>query len=390
MTRADAQIAYLDYNATAPVLPAVVEAMRCVWQLPVNASSVHGFGRKGKQMLREARKDIAKAIGAQGAEIIFTSGGTEANNHSVKAIESIDVVMHSSIEHVSLHNPVKEMTESGIVKAPYVIPVTGDGVVDVGALSEKLKELKDSQEITAQKFLVSVMLVNNETGVIQPVAEIAQAVYQCGGFMHCDASQAIGKIPVDFTELNVDMMTISAHKAGGPQGVGALVVKRGLHIKPLHFGGGQERGYRAGTENIAGICGFAEALKQIRFPNIVLQKYLEEEIKQYAPDAIIAGEGAQRIPNTSCIILNGMSSELQLMTFDLGGVAVSSGSACSSGKVATSHVLLAMGYSEDLARSSIRVSYGERTTEEEIQKFIRLWKKNYDKARCNIMQDIPA
>lgn len=358
---------YLDYNATTPVLPQVKKAVLAAMEQPFNPSSIHAYGREGRKIVENARKQLMDAVKADGAQVIFTSSGTEANNLAITGCKAAATLVVSSIEHPS----VLKIAET---HKAWLIPVDERGVVSLTALEKMLACLEE-------KPLVSVMLANNETGVIQPVKEIAQLVYRHGGYMHCDASQALGKIPLDFTELNVDMMTLSAHKCGGALGAAALIIKKGMVLNPAQIGGGQESGYRAGTENVPAIAGFGVAASHAATVSSELRDYLEREIATIAPDAIIFGKGAERLPNTSCIALPGMSGETQLIAFDLAGVAVSSGSACSSGKVGISHVLLAMGVDKTLAASAVRVSVGQGTTKEDIDAFLNVWKRNYDKQK---------
>lgn len=363
-------ITYLDYNATTPVRPQVVERMCKLLAEPHNASSVHFYGREGKKFLENAREVIAQAVNAWKNEIVFTSCGTEANNAVLHAAGGRRVLV-SAIEHSSIVRTVPEAER---------IPVNGEGLVQV----EALRELLAREDKPA---FVSVMLANNETGVIQPVAEIVKACREwCGDVLvHTDAAQALGKIPVDFSMLGVDMMTVSAHKLGGPQGAAALVIRNDLPIKPLLTGGGQELGRRAGTENVTAISGFglavelaekdAEQWKRLRG----WLDAMEEEILAHAPEAIVFGRGLARLPGTSCIAMPGVGSETQLMAFDLAGVAVSAGSACSSGRIEASHVIKAMGYGQDVAATAIRISGGWGTTEDDIRKCITEWKKLYDR-----------
>jgi len=358
---------YLDYNATVPLKEEVAEIMAEVAKLPYNPSSIHSFGREAKKLIEEARNEVAKFSGAENAQVIFTSSGTEANNMAINGIKDISAVIVSSIEHVSVLKPAED-------KKAFVIPVDENGVIRLDALRRILENVDG-------KALVSVMLANNETGVIQPIKEIAELVYRNGGYIHCDAAQALGKIKLNFNDLNVDMMTISAHKLGGPQGAAALIIKKGLVVAPFVKGGGQESGYRAGTENVAAIVGFGKAAELADEIKPDLRDWLESEIKSYAPDAVIFGQNVARLPNTSYIAAGKMPSETQLIAFDLSGVAVSSGSACSSGKVSISHVLLAMGVSKEQAAMAIRVSLGKETTKEEISRFLEIWKKNYDKTK---------
>lgn len=364
-------ITYLDYNATTPLRPEVAERVCRLLAEPHNASSVHFYGREGKKFLENARETLAQAVNAWKNEIVFTSCGTEANNAVLHAAGERRVLV-SAIEHSSIAKTVPQAER---------IPVDADGVVRVEALRELL-----AQE--DKPVLVSVMLANNETGVIQPVAEVVRACRDWGGdvLAHTDAAQALGKIPVDFSMLGVDMMTVSAHKLGGPQGAAALVIRNDLPIKPLLTGGGQELGRRAGTENVAGISGFGLAVELTERDGEQWKRLrgwldaMEDEILAHAPDAIVFGRGLSRLPGTSCIAMPGVGSETQLMAFDLAGVAVSAGSACSSGRIEASHVIKAMGYGQEVAGTAIRISGGWGTTEADIRKITMEWRKLYDRA----------
>jgi cysteine desulfurase len=365
---------YLDYNATTPLKPAVAEVMQEAWQQPANASSVHVFGREAKKRIEVARDAVAKLVGAGEAhQVVFTSSGTEANNLALKGLQGVDAVFASAVEHISVLK--------GSTIEPTRIPVGPEGVVDLVALKEML-------EATEGKALVSVMLANNETGVIQPVAEIAKLVYEHNGFIHCDAAQAVGKIAVDIQELNVDMLTISAHKFGGPVGAAALIIKKGISLAARITGGGQEVGYKAGTENVAAIAGFGKAA-ELATENLAkmsvietIRDEMEAELLEHAPDAVVASKKAIRLANTSCISLPNMKNEVQLIAFDLEGVAVSAGSACSSGKVDVSHVLTAMGWTVQEASEAIRISLGPETTTEEVERFTAVWKALYARANA--------
>lgn len=355
--------AYLDYNATAPVRPEAAAAVAAALEIGGNPSSVHAAGRAARRLVEDAREQIAALIGAHAPDIVFTSGGSEANALALGGTGAVRVLV-SAIEHDS----VLRNAATGSC-----IPADRSGVVDLAALERWLGE--SGGEAT----LVSVMLANNETGVIQPVAEAAAIAHRHGALIHCDAVQAVGKIAVDFAALGVDMMTISAHKLGGPQGVGALVLRAGLTITPLIKGGGQERGRRAGTENVPGIAGFAAAAVAARAdlergePARIarLRDRLEAALP---PQAVVHGAAAARLPNTSCIGLPGMSAETQVMALDLAGVAVSSGAACSSGKVRASHVLGAMGLGPADAGSAIRVSLGWASIEDDVERFLAAWR----------------
>ena len=352
-------VVYLDYNATAPARPEVLERMRPMFIQPLNASSVHRSGREAKKHLEQARASIATIISAWPNEIIFMASGTEANVTALRGVSGRRVLV-SAVEHSS----VLKQVDSGSQ-----IPVDSNGIVDLEALEKTLAG--------GMPALVSIMLANNETGVIQPIAQVAEICKKHGAFLHCDAVQGLGKIPVDFGMLGVDMMTLSAHKCGGPLGAAALVVRRELPLTALLTGGGQELGRRAGTENIAAICGFAAAvecaadlapMQKLEF----WRNQMETEIQ--SSGGVVFGKNAPRLPNTSCVAMPGASGEVQLMDFDLKGFAVSAGSACSSGRIESSHVLTAMGVQKSLSASAIRVSGGWATNQEEIIGFTEVWK----------------
>lgn len=361
---------YLDYNATAPIRSEVIELVTEVMAEGGNPSSVHASGRKAKGRLETARRQIASLLKSKSQEIIFTSGGTEANNMVLNGFSDRKLFI-SAAEHDSIVGPSNKLDTE-------VIPVDSAGLLD-------LKELKSRLAASDQPALVSVMLANNETGVIQPIAEIADIVHEFNGILHTDAIQAVGKIDVSFSDLGVDAMTISGHKIGGPQGQGALVLKEGLPIAAHQTGGGQELGRRGGTENVAGIAGFglaaelaAESLKKSEGV-AELRAELETKLKAACSDIVIYGVASDRLPNTCCVSMPGVNSELQVMNFDLAGIAVSAGSACSSGKVKASHVLTAMGATPEAASEAIRISLGRDTTKEEIEKFVEVWSKLYRK-----------
>jgi cysteine desulfurase len=323
-----------------------------------NASSIHAEGRAARKILDDAREVIARELGVIAPMVTFTSGGSEANNLAIKGV-AVERILISAIEHPSVIETAKA---SG--KPVEVIPVTGQGVIDLEALKILLN---------GSKALVSVMLANNETGVIQPIREIADLAHVQGALVHTDAVQAFAKIPVNFSLLGVDLMTITAHKLGGPPGTGALIVRDGLPLTPLIHGGGQELRRRAGTENVAGAAGFAAAASEKRFNVKDLRDKFESELQ----DVVILGQDAERLPNTTCLAVPGLNAETLLMSFDLDGIAVSSGSACSSGKVAKSHVLDAMGVAPEISRAAIRVSLGWNTTEQDISNFIAAWRRIY-------------
>ena len=346
---------YLDHNATSTLRPEARAAMLAAMDLGGNASSVHGEGRAARAMLDQARDEVARAVGVIAPMVVCTSGGSEANNMALKGAP-VERLIVSAIEHPSVLEAAKA---SG--KPVEIVPVDGNGVIDLAALEAMLN---------GPRALVSVMLANNETGVIQPVGEVASLAQQHGARVHCDAVQGLGKIPVNFGLLGVDLMTLSAHKLGGPVGAGALVVRDGLAIEPLIHGGGQELRRRAGTENLVALAGFgavAQSKQDVR--------RLRDRLEAGLDGAAIFGKDAERLPNTTCFAYPGMSAETLLMAFDLDGIAVSSGSACSSGKVAKSHVLAAMGVQPEISRAAIRVSLGWDTTENHIDTFIAAWRR---------------
>ena len=321
-----------------------------------NASSVHAEGRSSRQLLEDSREQVAHAVGVIAPLVVFTSGGSEANNWALKGAPAERLIV-SAIEHPSVLEAAKA---SG--KPVSLIPVDGDGVIDLAALERLLD---------GPKALISVMLANNETGVIQPIREVVALAQAHGALVHTDAVQALGKIPVNFGLLGADLMTLSAHKLGGPLGAGALIVRDGLALEPLIHGGGQELRRRAGTENLSAIAGFGAVASE----NMSTVKALRDELESSLEGAMIFGAAVDRLPNTTCFSLPGLDAETLLMAFDLEGIAVSSGSACSSGKVTKSHVLAAMGIAPEISRAAIRVSLGWDTTSEHIHHFTAVWHK---------------
>ena len=356
------RFAYLDHNAGSPARAEVIAAMAELLAEPGNPSSVHGPGRRARARLEEARASVAALVGAPAAGIVFTSGGTEANNLVLRGTAAARVLV-SAVEHASVRDAVPKAE---------VIPVDGNGVVDLAALDALL-----AGEGAA---LVSVMLANNETGVIQPVAEVARLAKARGALVHCDAAQAPGRLSVSLSDLNVDFLTLSGHKLGGPAGIGALACANpDSALAPILLGGGQERRRRAGSENLAGIVGFGIAARLAAGNGAAggwmreLRDRLEAAVKARVPGAVVIGEGADRLCNTSCVALPKVAAQVQVMALDLAGVAVSAGSACSSGKVGESAVLKAMGLASDIAGSAVRVSLGAATTAEEIELFLDAW-----------------
>jgi len=371
---------YLDWNATAPLRPEARAAMMAACDIIGNPSSIHGEGRAARAVVEAARREVAALAGAEPRNVTFTSGGTEANLLALAPGHQLDGaqtawLLHSAIEHPSVRAGGRFPSESVAE-----VPVEVDGRVDLSALDRRLAARAES----GGRPLVSIMLANNETGVIQPVQEAARIVHGWGGILHVDAIQAAGKIPCDIDALGADLMTLSGHKLGGPKGVGAVIVRhQGLHLAdPLFKGGGQERGARAGTENVTGIAGFGAAAAAAAAARgdeaarlAALRDRLEAGLKAIAPDVVIFGASAERLPNTTCFAVPDVRAEIALIALDLDGIAVSSGSACSSGKVAASHVLDAMRIERALARCAIRVSLGFSTTGQEVHSLLEAWNK---------------
>jgi cysteine desulfurase len=365
---------YLDYNATAPVIPAVADAMREALCQPANASSVHGFGRAARKRLEDARANLAEHLSVFPREIVFTASGTEANNLALHAFAQENRLV-SAIEHPSILQ---------LAGAENRIPVNANGEI----LTEALEVMLATRVAQADgaPVVVSVMLANNETGVIQPIAEISHIVHRYpNAFLHVDAVQAMGKMPLDAGVLGCDLMTLSFHKCGGPVGVAALVVREKTPLLPLLKGGGQEQGRRAGTENIAALAGLSALLASLEgnFGHYqALRGWLnamERELKAEAGETLVYASAAKRLPTTTCLRMPGVANETQLMSLDLQGFAVSAGSACSSGRVEPSHVLMAMGVEKQEAITAIRISAGWNTQEKEIQALAKAWKALFHK-----------
>lgn len=368
--------AYLDWNATAPLRSEARAAMLQALELAGNPSSVHAEGRAARRAVELARMQVATLVGADPSGVIFTSGGTEANALALspgwtagRGAQTPDRLLVSAIEHPSV-------LQGGRFAPKQVmqIPVTPAGMVDLDALRILLKDTP---------ALVSITLANNETGIIQPIREAAAIVHEAGGLLHVDAVQAVGRIGCDLNALDADLLTISGHKIGGPKGVGALIRREALHLSdPLIRGGGQERGLRAGTENVAAIAGFgaaAEAAGNGREAEAArmaaLRERLEAGLRAATPEVIVFGQDQARLPNTTLFTHPGLRAETAVIAFDLEGVAVSSGSACSSGKVQPSHVLEAMAVEPQLARGAIRISSGFATTEHDMDQGLKAWLK---------------
>ncbi|MEM6912938.1 MAG: cysteine desulfurase family protein [Pseudomonadota bacterium] len=370
---------YLDHNATSPLRPEVREVMQEALSVPRNASSVHAEGRAAKAMVEGARKKIAARINAPLESVIFTAGGTEADTMALTGLvrggPKVRRLMVSAIEHSAVTATAEALGAE--IDHLETVPVTEAGVLDLAALERRLGAYDEAKN---GPFLLSVMLANNETGVIQPIADIAPMVWKAGGYLFVDAVQGFGKIDIDFSVLGADAIALSAHKAGGPPGVGALVVKPGLALAPLLRGGGQELSRRAGTENVAGIAGFgvlAEAAEPSAYAEL---STLRDAIEQGLPEGVrIWGKDAARLPNTSCFSAPGFQSETQVMVMDLAGLAVSSGSACSSGKVKPSPVLKAMGAGEAETKSSLRVSLGWDSPKDAAERFLSAWSREHQR-----------
>jgi len=369
---------YFDWNATTPLRPEAKAAMAAAWELNGNPSSVHSEGRKARRLIEDARAAVAKAVGGRPQDVVFSSGGTEANALALTpglrrgTSGPVTRLLTSAIEHASVL--------AGGRFAPDAIGsigVTRSGVVDLDELRALLND--------GPPALVSVMLANNETGAIQPVADVAEIVHAAGGVLHVDAIQAFAKIPFDLASTQADLMTLSAHKIGGPKGVGALVLAEGVEgLGAWLRGGGQELGRRAGTENVAGISGFGAAVKTAMAALKAdaarmrgLRDRLEHGLRQ-TPGLVIFSEEVKRLPNTVLFAVPGLKAETAVIAFDLSGVAVSSGSACSSGKVQPSHVLAAMRYRQDLAQGAVRLSLGWSTSETDVDLTLKAWRKLAD------------
>jgi len=367
------QMIYLDYNSTTALADEVLKKMNEIYVLPLNASAVHAYGRKGGQIIELARKEVKNLVNGKNYEVIFTSSSTEATNTVFFGLD-VETILFCAFEHSSVFNSRPKGVN--IVE----IEALDNGLINVVDLEKKLAALPNN------KFLVSLMLANNESGAIQPVVEVAKMVHQKGGLIHCDIVQAAGKIPVDLELMNVDFASISAHKIKGPQGVGALFVRKGLDVNPLIHGGKQEKSKRAGTSNVAGIAGFGEACKLAK-ENLekynqvkILRDYIEESLKKIAGDKLmIFANSVARLPNTSFVALKNCDSQTQLIHFDINGICVSSGAACTSGTVSGSRVLKAMNVSPNFATSAIRISLSPDNTKEEVEKFIKVWEEFYRK-----------
>ena len=366
---------YLDWNATTPLRDEARRAIADALDLSGNASSVHAEGREARKWIERARAAVALAAGAVPRSVVFTSGGTEANALALArglrrgSGPAAERLLVSAIEHASVISGGRFLREQ-----IEMIRVTPTGVVDLDHLRQLLLDRPPA--------LVSIMLANNETGAIQPVAAAAEIVHEAGGLLHVDAIQAFGKIKLGLSELGADLLTLSAHKIGGPKGIGALILSDGLSgLEPLLRGGGQESSRRAGTENVAGIAGFGAAATAAMAGLMAesrrledLRERLEQGLRQTG-NTVIFSDSVQRLPNTTLFTVPGLKAETAVIGFDLAGIAVSSGSACSSGKVQPSHVLEAMGFDGEIAKGAVRLSMGWSTQDADIDRCLEAWRR---------------
>ena len=384
---------YFDYNATTPMSPDVVEAMHQTGRDTFgNASSVHHFGQQAKAALDQARSSVAALIGAEPSEVVFTSGGTESDNMALRGVaEALEPLgrrhlVATGIEHEAVLNTLRALARRGW--STTLLPVDQSGVVKPDALE---------QAITAQTAFVSVMHANNEIGTIQPVAELAAIAHAHGALMHTDAVQSTGKIPVDIRSLGVDLLSLSAHKFNGPKGAGALWVKRGIRMQPILTGGKHERNRRAGTENVPAIVGLGVAaglaIQKLQSESArigALRDRLEQGILAAVPGTAVNGAAQARVPNTTNISFDRVEAESLLIALDLEGVAVSTGSACSSGTLEPSHVLKAMGFPAHRTQNSLRFSLGLFSTEPEVDFVIDVLPRLVEKLRALTRKTVPA
>lgn len=358
---------YLDYNATAPLRPEAKAAVMRALDVTGNPSSVHAEGRHARSVIESARESVARLIGAKPSEIVFTSSATEANNWIVA--QPWATILTSGTEHDSVLAPVRAVRRDVVM-----LPLDAHGIVDLKEFAECILPRE-----FAGPSLLALQLANNETGVVQPIAEVAALARSRGVSVHTDAVQAAGRVAIDFAALGVDTLALSAHKLGGPKGVGALVIRDHIDLVPLLRGGGQERRRRAGTENVAAIAGFGAAaetaLRDLKSAADIqaLRDEVEAGVKRISPEAVIISESAARLGNTTALALPGKLAETLVIRLDLAGISVSAGSACSSGKVGASHVLEAMGLSHEIAAGTIRISLGPATTKEDIAAFLAAW-----------------
>jgi cysteine desulfurase len=356
---------YMDNNATSPLLPEVLEAMRPYFIEEFgNASSIHHHGQNTRAAVERARESVAALLGCRSSEIVFTSGGTEGDNLAIFGlVKPSDHIITSTIEHHAVLHACKELEKRGCDVT--FVPVDGRGLVDPADVKRALRN---------NTKLISIMMANNETGVVQPVQEIGRIAKEADVYFHTDAVQAAGKIPINVNEIGCDLLSISGHKMHAPQGIGALYVRKGTLIEPLFYGGNHERQRRAGTENVPGIVALGKAaeIAQVGLNNgsiarlRQLRDHLQSEILRKVEDVGVSGEGASRVPTTTNIHFDHIEGEALVIALDLKGLSVSTGAACSSGAIEPSHVLTAMGLPPEQARSSLRFSLGKQTTESDI------------------------
>lgn len=372
---------YLDNNATTPLKPEVIDAMTDALQMFGNPSSTHHYGRLARQSVDEARRAVADLVGVRSEQVIFTAGGTEANNMAVYGAliaSGKKKVLLTATEHSSVIKSVEALKESHKIEPTY-LKLDTKGLVDL----QNLEALLSAGDVG----LVTVIYANNETGIIQPVEEIAALCKKYETPFHTDAVQAVGKIAVDFAKLGCSSLSLSFHKFSGPKGVGALIVNGKTAFEALVIGGGQERGRRGGTENTTGIIGAGKAAKltkelQDDMPRIkALRDKAQLGLKAFSDEIIIVGEDTQRMPHCLSLITPGLEGELAVMSLDMKGFAVSHGSACSSGKVEPSHVLKALGYSDDLAKCGLRLALSWQNTENDIEMFLQAFKEIYTRVK---------
>lgn len=379
MTQMNASV-YLDHNATTPLRPEAEAAMLAAMRLCGNPSSVHRHGRIARRIVEDARERLAAILRCDPACIVFTSGGTEANALALRKCGRPRIVA-SAVEHASVLRATVNVEQ---------VPVDRHGVIRIDALDRMLSG-------DSAPTVVSVMFANNETGVIQPLADVAATARRHGALVHCDAVQAAGKVEVDVSAAGVDLLSLSAHKLGGPAGVGAVIVAPDVSLAAERLAGGQERGRRAGSENVIGIAGFAAAAdaaaaaltsEEERLRG--MRDAMEQRLAMICPQIRIFGQQVARLPNTSCIAMPKMSAQTQVIAFDLAGVSLSSGAACSSGKVGASHVLAAMQVGDDLANKAVRISLGWTTTAADLERFIDVWTALYGRAAADGRSVAPA
>ncbi|WP_425403484.1 cysteine desulfurase family protein [Hwanghaeella sp.] len=360
---------YLDYNASAPLKPEARDVTAAALGISGNPSSVHQSGREARAIIERARQDVAILVGGQAQDVIFTSGATEANNLAIRGFvpegEPRRIIVNVT-EHPSVLEAVNDAEH---------VPVRPDGVVDIAFLQRMLAD-RDWRNC-----LISVMAVNNETGVIQPIDEVVSVAHAAGAKVHCDAVQAAGHMPIDMLERGIDIVTISAHKMGGPRGAGAVITGPGVDLNAILRGGGQERGKRSGTENVSGIagmgavCASAPSYAENTAKAKALRDRLETELRAIVPAAVIVAANSPRVGHVCCVALPGVPAETQVMAMDLEGIAVSAGAACSSGKIKRSHVLSEMGLGDEISGSAIRVSFGWNSADGDVDAFLQAYQR---------------